>query len=119
MTGNVTLTPVTLRSYPALGFIKVYSMRLCIRCVISHHNRTFAAGYQSISGERLYEERQVETHYRDAVRKYLSVLKSCVSTSRDEPGLLYEAMFRPDQEVDTGLFDIEEERIRELRKNGI
>ncbi len=39
--------------------------------------------------------------------------------TRDGPGLLYEAMFRPDQDVDTGLFDIEEERIRELRKKGI
>ena len=32
---------------------------------------------------------------------------------------MYEVMFRPDHEVDTGLFDIEEERIRELRKKGI
>lgn len=86
---------------------------------LRHHNRTFAAGDQSIGGERLYEERQVGTHYRDAVRKCLSVLKSCVPTSREEPGLLYEAMFRPDQEVDMGLFDMEEDRIRKLRKNGI
>ena len=52
------------------------------------------------------------------MRKYLSVLKSCVGT-REDPGLMYEAMFRPDQEVDTGLFDMEEERIRELRNKGI
>lgn len=89
-----------------------------IMLTLRHHNRTFAAGDQSILGERLYEERQVGTHYRDAVRKYLSVLKSCVGT-REDPGLMYEAMFRPDQEVDTGVFDIEEERIRELRNKGI
>jgi hypothetical protein len=89
-----------------------------IMLTLRHHNRTFASGDQSIHGERLYEERRVGTHYRDAVRKYLSVLKSCVGT-REDPGLMYEAMFRPDQEVDTGLFDIEEERIRELRKKGI
>lgn len=90
-----------------------------IMLTLRHSNRTFAAGDQSILGERLYEERQVGTHYRDAVRKYLKELKSCVPPTRDEPGLLYEAMFRPDQDVDTGLFDIEEERIRELRKKGI
>ena len=89
-----------------------------IMLTMRHNNRTFAAGDQSILGERLYEERQVGTHYRDVVRKYLSVLKSCVGT-REDPGLMYEAMFRPDQEVDTGLFDIEEARIRELRNKGI
>ena len=89
-----------------------------IMLTMRHNNRTFAAGDQSILGERLYEERQVGTHYRDVVRKYLSVLKSCVGT-REDPGLMYEAMFRPDQEVDTGLFDMEEERIRELRNKGI
>jgi len=89
-----------------------------IMITLRHHNRTFAAGDQSISGERLYQERKTGTHYRDAVRKYLKVLKSCVGTKED-PGLMYEAMFSPDQEVDMGLFDIEEERIREMRKKDI
>lgn len=85
---------------------------------LRHHNRTFAAGDQAISGERLYQERQTGMHYRDVVRKYLKVLKGCVGT-REDPGLMYWAMFAPDQEMDMGLFDIEEERISELRKKGI
>ncbi|KAL7434422.1 hypothetical protein ACHAXH_005392 [Discostella pseudostelligera] len=89
-----------------------------IMLTMRHHNRTFAAGDQSILGERLYEKRQVGTHYRDVVRKYLKVLKSCVGT-REDPGLMYEAMFRPDEEVDMGLFDIEEERIKDLRNKGV
>jgi hypothetical protein len=89
-----------------------------IMLTMRHHNRTFAAGDQSILGERLYEKRQVGTHFRDVVRKYLKVLKSCVGT-REDPGLMYEAMFRPDEEVDMGLFDIEEERIKDLRNKGV
>lgn len=89
-----------------------------IMLTLRHHNRTFAAGDQSILGERLYEKRQVGTHYRDVVRKYLKLLRSCVGT-RNDPGLMYEAMFRPDEEVDMGLFDIEEERIKDLRKKGV
>lgn len=89
-----------------------------IMITLRHHNRTFAAGDQSISGERLYQEVKVGNHYRNAVRKYLKVLKSCVGT-KEEPGLMYEAMFSPDQEVDMGLFDIEEDRIREMRAKDI
>ena len=48
----------------------------------------------------------------------LAVLKSCIAT-KEEPGLLYEAMFPQEQDVDTGLFDIEEERIKALRSKGV
>ena len=89
-----------------------------IMMTLRHHNRTFAATDQAISGERLYQERKVGTHYRDVVRKYLRLLKSCVGT-REEPGLMYEAMFRPNEPIDMGLFDMEEERIEELRKKGV
>lgn len=89
-----------------------------IMITLRHHNRTFAAGDQSISGEKLYQEVKAGNHYRNAVRKYLKVLKSCVGT-REDPGLMYEAMFSPDQDVDMGLFDIEEERIKELRQKDI
>lgn len=89
-----------------------------IMITLRHHNRTFAATDQAISGERLYQERGVGSHYRDVVQRYLTVLRSCVGTKED-PGLMYEAMFRPDEPVDMGLFDIEEERIKELRKKGV
>eukprot|EP00984_Skeletonema_dohrnii_P015079 scaffold6456_cov98-Skeletonema_dohrnii-CCMP3373.AAC.5 len=84
---------------------------------LRHSNRTFAAGDQAMSGERLYQEKRRGAHYKTLVRKYLKVLKSCVAT-KEEPGLLYEAMFPPEQEVDTGLFDIEEDRIKNLRRKG-
>ena len=86
-----------------------------IMITLRHHNRTFAAGDQSISGERLYQERAVGDHYASVVRKYLKLLKSCIGT-REDPGLMYEAMFSPDQEVDMGLFDLEEERLKKLRE---
>lgn len=85
---------------------------------LRHSNRTFAAADQAISGERLYQERQVGTHYRDAVRRYVKTLKECAGTKED-PGLMYWAMFYPDQEMDLGVFDAEKARIKELRKKGI
>jgi len=85
---------------------------------LRHHNRTFSSIDQAMPGERLYPERRVGTHYRDFVKKYIKILKSCVAT-RENPGLMYEAMFSPDQDVELGLFDIEEKRIAELRKKGI
>ena len=55
---------------------------------LRHSNRTFAAGDQAMSGERLYQEKRRGAHYKVLVRKYLKILKSCVAT-REEPGLLY------------------------------
>lgn len=85
---------------------------------LRHSNRTFGAIDQAMSGERLYQEKRRGAHYKILVRKYLKVLKSCVATKED-PGLLYEAMFPPEQDVDLGLFDIEEDRIKELRRKGV
>jgi len=85
-----------------------------IMLTLRHHNRTFAAGDQAISGERLYQERATGTHYRDVVRKYVKVLKSCAATKED-PGDLFRAMHHRDEELDTGLFEEEEERIKKLR----
>jgi hypothetical protein len=85
---------------------------------LRHSNRTFGAIDQAMSGERLYQEKRRGAHYKILVRKYLKILKSCVATKED-PGLLYEAMFPPDSEVDLGLFDIEENRIKELRRKGV
>merc|ERR1711966_326428 len=85
-----------------------------IMLTLRHHNRTFAAGDQAISGERLYQERATGTHYRDVVRKYVKVLKSCAATKED-PGDLFRAMHHRGEELDTGLFEEEEERIKALR----
>ena len=85
---------------------------------LRHGNRTFAAADQAIAGERLYEDHAPGGHYREVVQTYLDVVRSCAGT-REEPGLLYEAMFEPDMDVDTRLFDMEVERIGEQRKRGI
>ncbi|EJK56691.1 hypothetical protein THAOC_23373, partial [Thalassiosira oceanica] len=85
---------------------------------LRHNNRTFAAADQAIAGERLYEDHEPGGHYREAIRTYLEVVRSCAGT-KEEPGLLYEAMFEPDMDVDTRLFDMEAERIAEQRKWGI
>lgn len=91
-----------------------------VMVTLRHHNRTFGVTDQAIKGERLYQNHNKDAgnHYRIVARKYLKLLKGCVGT-RENPGLPYEAMFFPDEPVDMGLFDIEEERIKDLRKKGI
>jgi len=85
---------------------------------LRHSNRTFAADDQAIGGERLYEDRGVGEHYREAVQTYLETLKSCMGT-KEEPGLLYQAMFEPGQDVDMDVFEMEAERIKAQRETGI
>lgn len=108
--------PKDIAELEALGIEKEIIQEVMI--TLRHHNRTFAATDQAIKGERLYEERQAGTHYSDFVKNYLKTLKSCVAT-RENPGLMYEAMFKQNEEVDTGLFDMEDERIAELRQTGV
>ena len=89
-----------------------------IMITLRHHNRTFAASDQAVSGEKLYQERKTGHHYRDMVRHYIRELKSCIGTKED-PGLLYWGMHYPDQEIDLRIFEEEENRIKELRKKGV
>jgi len=81
-------------------------------------NRSFAAIDQAIPGERLYEQRPVGHHYKSAVRLYINLLKECAG-SKEDPGLMYEAMFSPDQPIDLSVFEYESERIKALRKRGV
>jgi hypothetical protein len=39
-----------------------------------------------------------------------------LATTREEPGLKYEAMFLPGEEIDYSLFDEEKERLASLRE---
>ena len=52
-------------------------------------------------------------HFAEFVQDYISILKE-LSTTRDNPGLKYESMFMPEEEVDLELFDAEQERIAAL-----
>ena len=108
--------PKDLQELESLGVEK--SVLDEVMLALRHGNRTFAATDQAMPGERLYAEREVGAHYREVVQKYIEVLKSCGAT-KEEPGLMYEAMFKPDEGVDLGMFGMEEERIRELRKKGV
>jgi hypothetical protein len=82
------------------------------------NNKSFAGDDQAMPGERIYEQRPVGHHYRSAVRLYINLLKECAG-SKEDPGLLFKAMFAPDQQVDLSVFEYEAERIKALRKRGI
>ncbi len=82
------------------------------------NNRSFSSIDQAMPGERLYEQRRVGQDYRNAVRMYVKLLKECAG-SKEDPGLMYKAMFLPDQPMDLSVFEYEEERIKALRKRGV
>lgn len=81
-------------------------------------NQSFAGEDQAMPGERIHEQRPVGHMYQSAVRMYIKLLKECSGTKED-PGSMYKAMFTEDQEVDLSIFDMEEKRIKALRKRGL
>lgn len=89
-----------------------------VMVTLRHHNRSFAGLDQAMKGERLHEEKMVGSHYRDAVRMYVRMLKECAPTE-ENPGLLYEAMFMPDERVDPSQLAKEKARVVKLRKTGV
>ena len=80
-----------------------------------YNNPTFASLDQGIQGEKLYSDRASGDLYRELVQEYISTLKECIGTPED-PGEVYQSLFFPDEDVDSELFDIEQERLENLRK---
>ena len=76
---------------------------------------TFAVEDQARQGERMREEYAPGEHFKDFVKLYIETLKE-VGATRENPGLKFEGLFMPDEELEYSLFDYEEERIRELRE---
>lgn len=108
--------PKDIKELEALGIDKSILDEALI--TLRQNNRSFAGIDQAMPGERLYEQRPVGEHYRYAVRLYIKLLKECAG-SKEDPGLMYKAMFSPDQQVDLSIFEYEAERIKALRKRGV
>ena len=108
--------PNDIKELEALGIDKSILDEALI--TLRQNNRSFAVIDQAMPGERLYEQRRVGQHYRDAVRLYIKLLKECAG-SKEDPGLMYKAMFSPDQSVDLSIFEYEAERVKALRKRGV
>ena len=53
--------------------------------------------------------------YREMVQTYIATLKECISTPED-PGVIYESLFLPDEEVDTEIFENEPVRQEVLKQ---
>jgi len=77
-------------------------------------NPTFGVEDQARVGEKLREGYEPGQHFREFVETYVETLKECASTKED-PGMFYNAMFFPDEEVDYELFDSEEERLEKIK----
>lgn len=82
---------------------------------IRYHNTTFASMDQAMRKEALNPDKDAGGMYKEFVQTYIQTLKECLSTP-ENPGPIYESIMGPGEEVDTEFFDIEEERLEELRK---
>ena len=80
-----------------------------------HNNPTFGVEDQARMGERLRDEYAPGEHFKEFVQMYVDSLKE-VGTTREDPGLKYKAMFLEDEELDLSIFDVEEERLANLRE---
>jgi len=77
------------------------------------NNPTFSVEDQAREGERMRDEKKPGEHFAEFVQDYIGILKE-LSTTRENPGLKYESMFMPEEEVDLELFDAEQERVAAL-----
>lgn len=81
----------------------------------ARNNPTFGVEDQARKGERLRNEYAPGDHFREFVQMYIDTLKE-LGTTKENPGLKYEAMFLPDEEIDYDLIDEEQERLALLRE---
>jgi len=81
-----------------------------------HNNPTFGVEDQAREGERMRDHYSPGGHFREFVQMYIDTLKE-VGATKEEPGLKYESMFLPGEELEYTLFDDEEERLAALRKD--
>jgi len=82
---------------------------------VRHNNPTFGTEDWARQGEKLRNEKKPGHHFRQFVRLYVETLKE-VATTREKPGMLYEAMFVPGEEMDLEIFDREEARLEKLKQ---
>lgn len=81
----------------------------------ARNNPTFGVEDQARQGERLRNEYAPGDHFREFVQMYIDTLKE-LGTTKENPGLKYEGMFLPDEEIDYDLFDEEKARLASLRE---
>lgn len=78
-------------------------------------NPTFGALDSSLRSEALRPELERGEQYKELVQMYVETLKECLP-SREEPGLMYEALHFPDEPIDLTIFDREKERQKALNE---
>ncbi|CAJ1942586.1 unnamed protein product [Cylindrotheca closterium] len=82
---------------------------------IRYQNPTFASLDQALRDETTNPDKDVGGMYRELVQEYIATLKECVSTP-ENPGVVYESLFFPDEPIDMEIFDDEVDRQEELAK---
>jgi len=82
---------------------------------VRHNNPTFGTEDWARQGEKLRNEKKPGHHFRQFVKLYIETLKE-VATTREKPGMLFEGMFVPGEELDLSVFDREEARLEKLKR---
>jgi hypothetical protein len=83
---------------------------------IRYNNATFGALDYSIRAEALEPEKSAGQQYKELVQLYIQTLKECL-VSPENPGLMYEALHFPDEEIDLSIFAGEIERQEAIKRN--
>jgi hypothetical protein len=79
------------------------------------HNPTFGVEDQAREGERMLMDKSPGQHFNEFVKLYIDTLKEA-AFSRDDPGLKYNSMFMPGEEVDYSFITDEEKRLSEINE---
>ncbi len=77
------------------------------------NNPTYGIEDLARVGERMHDDKVPGQAFEEFVKLYVETMKELIVT-KEEPGLFYEGMFMPNEEVDTSLFDHEAERVAKL-----
>lgn len=82
---------------------------------IRYQNPTFASLDQALRSETVDPNVEVGGMYRQLVQEYVATLKECIATP-ENPGLIYESLFFPGEEIDNEIFEDEVDRQEELKQ---
>ena len=80
-----------------------------------YRNPTYGVEDLARIGERMHDDKVPGQAFEEFVKLYVETMKE-VAADKDDPGLYYEGMFMPDEEVDLSFFDDEQERVEKLQE---
>jgi len=80
-----------------------------------YNNPTFGVEDLARVGERMHDDKVPGQAFEEFVQLYVETLKD-ISTTKENPGRMFEGLFFPGEELDLTIFDEEEERLSKIEE---